>query len=45
MICLITSKAKQNEVAKNRAMRALVTVPSHFGYGGEVGVVGRPMSS
>ncbi len=39
MICLITSTTKQNEVAKNYAMHALIIAPSHFSCGGEVGVV------
>jgi hypothetical protein len=32
---------KQDEATKNCTMRALVNTPSHFGHGGEVGVVRR----
>jgi hypothetical protein len=35
---LIASEVKQDEAAKNRAMWALVTTPSHYNYDGEVGV-------
>jgi hypothetical protein len=38
---LIASKEKQDETMKNYAMRTLVHTPSHFGRGGELGVVGR----
>jgi hypothetical protein len=38
---LIALEAKQSEVARNHAMRALVSTPSHFGHGGEVGTIGR----
>jgi hypothetical protein len=35
---LIASEAKQGEVVKNCAMRALVSTPRHFDHGGEIGV-------
>jgi hypothetical protein len=37
---LIASKAKQNEVVNNCAMRMLVSTPSHSSYGGEIRVIG-----
>jgi hypothetical protein len=37
----IALEAKQDGATNNRAMRALVNTPSHFGHGGEVGVAGR----
>jgi hypothetical protein len=41
----ITSEAKQGETTRNHTMLALVTTPSHIGHGGEVGVVGKFVSS
>jgi hypothetical protein len=37
----ITFNAKQEEVMRNRTMRALVHTPNHFGHGGKMGVAGR----
>ncbi len=44
MIRLIASKAKQNKVARNRAMQAFITAPSQFSSGGKVGVARRLVS-
>lgn len=41
MKCFIASNVKQEEVVRNRTMRALVHTPDHYGHGGEVGVVGK----
>jgi hypothetical protein len=38
---IISSKAKQSEISRNRAMQALFSTPSHSSCGGEVGIVGR----
>jgi len=38
---LIASEEKQEEVARNCAMKALVNTPNHFGCGGKVGAVGQ----
>jgi hypothetical protein len=38
---LIASKAKQEKVANNRAMKAHVMIPNHSGCGGELGGVGK----
>jgi len=40
----IASEEKQEEAAKNCAMKALVNTPNHFGCGGKVGAVGRLVS-
>jgi hypothetical protein len=42
---LVALEAKQGEVARNCAMRVLVTTLSHNGNGGEVGVARRLVSS
>jgi hypothetical protein len=38
---LITLEVKQEDVAKNHAMKACVVIPSHSRRGGELGSIGR----